>query len=127
MNNLNQQLARSVYDKISDVNAAGKNDDYKRKYGKMALKLPALVQNAGLLQTFAFIEDNKEDPSQELLRDLAHVLGFENKAALMTACIDLPFAGYRYLTRRCVIALTWFKRFVQSTWPEILAAEDDND
>lgn len=127
MNNLNQQLARSVYDKISDVNAAGRNDDFKKKYGKMALKLPALVQNAGLLQSFAFIEDSKEDPPEELLGDLAHVLGFADKAALMTACIDLPFAEYRYLTRRCVIALTWFKRFAQSTWPEILAAEDDDD
>lgn len=126
MNNLNQQLARRVYDKISGVNAAGKSDDYKRKYGKMALKLPALVQNAGLLQSFAFIEDNKEAPSQELLRDLACVLGFEDKAALMTACIDLPFAGYRYLTHRCVIALTWFKRFSQSTWRDS-AAEDDDD
>jgi CRISPR/Cas system CMR-associated protein Cmr5 small subunit len=127
MNNLNQQLARSVYDKISAVNETCKSDDYKRKYGKMALKLPALVQNAGLLQAFAFVEDNKEEPSKDLLGDLVCVLGFSDKTALMTACIDLPFAGYRYLTRRCVIALTWFKRFSQSTWPEILAAEDDND
>lgn len=127
MNNLNQTLARNVYDKISAVNSAGRNDDYKKKYGKMALRLPALVQNAGMLQAFAFIEDNKEVPPKDLLGDLAQVLGFANKAALMTACIDLPFGEYRYLARRCMIALTWFKRFSQSTWPEILAADDDSD
>lgn len=127
MNNLNQTLARSVYDKISAVNAAGRDDIYKKKYGKMALRLPALVQNAGLLQAFAFIEDNKEDPPKDLLADLALVLGFADKDTLMNACIDLSFSEYRYLARRCVIALTWFKRFAQSTWPEILAAEDESD
>lgn len=127
MNNLNQTLARAVYDKISAVNAAGRDDNYKKKYGKMALKLPALVQNAGLLQAFAFIVDKNETAPNDLLADLANVLGFANKDDLMTACIHLPFGEYRFLARRCVIALTWFKRFSQSTWPEILAADDDND
>lgn len=126
MNNLNQSLARSVYDKIVAINTAGRNNDYKKKYGKMALRLPALVQSAGLLQALAFIEDGNDLPPKDLVVDLAQVLGFGNKADLMTACINLPFGEYRYLVRRSVIALTWFKRFTQSTWPEILESADDD-
>jgi len=127
MNNLNQTLARSVYDKIEAINAAGRDDKYKKKYGKMALRLPALVQSAGLLQALAFVENNNEIPPKDLVGDLASVLVFPTKQDLLDACIDSPFGEYRYLTRRSVIALTWFKRFAQSTWPEILAAEDDGE
>ena len=127
MNNLNQTLARNVFDKIEAINTAGRDDEYKKKYGKMALRLPALVQSAGLLQALAFVEDNKEIPPKDLVGDLAAVLDYPSKEVLLGACIDSPFGEYRYLTHRSVIALTWFKRFAQSTWPEILAAEDDED
>ena len=127
MNNLNQTLARNVFDKIEAINTAGRDDEYKKKYGKMALRLPALVQSAGLLQALAFVEDNKEIPPKDLLADLASVLDFPSKNALLDACINSPFGEYRYLVRRSVIALTWFKRFAQSTWPEILATDDDGD
>ncbi len=125
MKNLNQTLARSVYDRIEAINAAGRDDSYKKKYGKMTLKLPALVQSAGLLQALAFVENNDEIPPKDLVGDLAAVLVFPSKQDLLNACINSPFGEYRYLTRRSVIALTWFKRFAQSTWPEILDADDE--
>jgi len=126
MNNLNQTLARSVYDTIEAINSAGRDDDYKKKYGKMALRLPALVQSAGLLQALAFIEDGNDLPPKDLVADLAQILNFTDKTALLTACINTAFAEYRFLSHRSVIALTWFKRFCQSTWSEILdSAEDD--
>ncbi|NLA39802.1 MAG: type III-B CRISPR module-associated protein Cmr5 [Smithella sp.] len=126
MNNLTHTLARSVFDKITAIDTGDKDNSYKKKYGKMALKLPVLVQNAGLLQALAFIEDKKEDPYKALVKDLAGVLGYGDSAErLRNACIDLPFGEYRYLTRRAMIALTWFKRFAQSTWPEILKEADD--
>ena len=93
----------------------------------MALKLPVLVQNAGLLQALAFVEGKGTDAQKRLAEDLAGVLGYGDSAErLRNACIDLSFGEYRYLTRRAMIALTWFKRFAQSTWPEILATVDDD-
>ena len=127
MNNLTHKLARAVFDKITAVNTTGKDDSYKKKYGKMALKLPVLVQNAGLLQALAFVEDKGVDAQKGLVKDLAEVLNVQGPEALRNACIDLPFSEYRFLTRRAVIALTWFKRFAQSTWPEILKDVDDNE
>jgi len=126
MNNLTHTLARTVYDKITAINTAGKDDSYKKKYGKMAIKLPVLVQNAGLLQALAFVEDKGVDDQKDLVKDLAAVLNLQDAKALRDACIDLTFSEYRYLTRRAVIALTWFKRFAQSTWPEILKDVDDD-
>lgn len=126
MNNLTHTLARAVYDKITIINTDDKDDSYKKKYGKMALKLPVLVQNAGLLQALAFVEDKGVDDQKDLVKDLAAVLNLQDAKALRDACIDLPFSEYRYLTRRAVIALTWFKRFAQSTWPEILKDVDDD-
>ena len=126
MNNLTHTLARAVYDKITAINTAGRDDTYKKKYGKMALKLPVLVQNAGLLQALAFVEDKGDQAQKGLIEDLAVVLDFPGIEDLRNACIDLPFGEFRYLTRRAVIALTWFKRFAQSTWPEILKDVDDD-
>ena len=125
MNNLTHTLARDVYGKITAINTAGKDDNYKKKYGKMALKLPVLVQNAGLLQALAFVEDKGADAQKGLVEDLAAVLNFTGIEDLRSACIDLPFSEYRYLTRRSMIALTWFKRFAQSTWPELLREADE--
>jgi len=115
MNTLEQDLAQSVYEKVSAYGKAHPEDTSERKqYGSMAHRLPVLVHNAGLVHALAFVEDRDKDAQKILMEHLAAVLGFDERKNLLDESRTAPFQDYRYLTHRAVIALTWFKRFAQS-------------
>ena len=90
----------------------------------MAMKLPVLVQKAGLAQALAFVDmkgkNEKTNPVYIFLNDLAEVIfedlgSNQNKRELFlkrSRSDDLQ--DYMLLTRKTMAALDWFRRYAQS-------------
>ena len=116
MPNIEQQYARIVYELVAGFqeNYASEHPDWIDQYGSMALRLPILVHNAGLVQALAYVEDRGKDSHKELLNHLAEVLGYANRSELLAESRIVDFKSYQYLTRKTNIALSWFKRFAHS-------------
>lgn len=120
MRTLEQRFASDVYEKVNAYAQAHPQDDPQRKrYGAMAQELPVLIHTAGLAQALAFVDAKatgaNEKPYRQLLDDLAGVLEFADRAKLAEKSREVPtLAEYADLTRRALLALTWFKRFSQS-------------
>ncbi len=116
MKTIEQQFAAAVYPRVKAYES--ENDKAKKRYGVMAQKLPVLIRTAGLAQALAFVEakatGSNEKPYQQLLNDLATVLNFQDRDTLLTQSRESQLDGYVHLTRRALLALTWFKRFSQS-------------
>jgi len=116
MQTLEQKFARSVYENVKRYEDKSKSE--RDGYGRMAQKLPVLIRTAGLAQALAFVDakatGSNERPYRQLLDDLADVLGYAGRDALLHESRKAKLAQYMALTRRALLALTWFKRFSQS-------------
>ena len=54
MHTIQQDMAAKVYDKVQGAQRKDKTE--RDHYGSMALKLPVLVRQAGLIQAVTFVE-----------------------------------------------------------------------
>ena len=107
MNNLTHTLARAVYDKITIINTDDKDDSYKKSMAKWLLNYQFLSRMPGCSRRSPLLRI-KASTIKGLGQGSRCCFEFARRKALRDACIDLPFSEYRYLTRRAVIALTWF-------------------
>ncbi len=113
-----QRYASGVYEFMLRCNARG--DRYKQAYGSMAHTLPMLIHKAGLVQALSFVASRPSDKNdaaqapQDLLGDLALVLGYADHKALCDASRRLTINEYMRLTQEALQALLWFKRYAQS-------------
>lgn len=112
MHTIQQDVAAKVYDKVQAARSRDKTE--QGDYGSMALKLPVLVRQAGLVQALAFVETRGKGGHKALLEDLAQVVDDKPAADFMRQCRAADLAGYMWLTRQVLSALEWFKRFAQS-------------
>ena len=116
MQTLEQKFARSVYENVKRYENENKSE--RDGYGRMAQKLPVLIRTAGLAQALAFVDakatGNNEKAYHQLLDDLAAVLEYDNRQELLRQSREENLIRYMALTRRALLALTWFKRFSQS-------------
>ena len=107
-----QEYALKVFERVQGVSNRG--EEFRRKYGSMALKLPVLVQTAGLAQTLAFVQARGEAAHEQLLSDLAAVVMGEDADALVRRSREAEFREYMWLTDKVMTALIWFRRYAQS-------------
>jgi len=116
MQTLQQKYANTVYQRIQDVKNTYKNDEQKQKaYGALALKLPVLIRQAGLIQALTFVAARQRDAhKQRILDDLAQVLGLGSGDVLLKRARTASLSEYMFLTQQVLWALEWFKRFAQS-------------
>jgi CRISPR-associated protein Cmr5 len=116
MKTLNQEFAASVYERVEKF--ADKYPDVeseeRKKYGGMAHKLPVLIHTAGLAQALAFVESRGHDIHQVLLEDLAQVVVNDQADEYLKQSRNEELPEYIFLTRKTMIALSWYKRFAQS-------------
>lgn len=110
MKTLDQIYAEKVYLVVS----ARSKESNQTLYGTLAQNLPILIHQAGLLQALSFLKTKTDMPHQNLLCDLAKVLGYSKADSLLQACRDADFQTYRLLTQKANIATGWFKRYAQS-------------
>jgi len=130
-----QERAKAVYEKVQSFKGELENlseDEKKKKaerYGGMALKFPALLRSAGLMQAVAFVETRGKDEHKRFIQDFVDVLSrfdpedTKNKnyfERIMTA--ELP--EYMRITREALAIAEWFSRFAQSILKVKLGAEE---
>lgn len=125
MNTLEQQFAAQIYAQVKKYEDNYPKEDSKerKKYGSMSHKLPILVRTAGLAQALAFVDSRGKDPHHDLLGHLAQVVVNSNTSELLRQSRESDLQAYMYLTRKTMLALTWYKRFAQS----ILKVEATDD
>lgn len=116
MQTLEQKYAAEVYEKVKvfATRYPDENDPKRKQYGSMAHKLPVLIRTAGLVQALAFADSRGKDSIDQLLEDLAQVIGKNDKTALLERSRKASNPEYIKLSRMSILALTWFKRFAQS-------------
>jgi len=112
MRTLQQKFAEKVYQKVKAIESQ-QDQNYQKEYGAMALRLPVLVRQAGLIQALTFAEARGKEAHRQMLTDLAGVLGF-SKEELLARAREATLGEYMYLTRQVLWALEWFKRFAQA-------------
>ena len=115
MRTLQQKFANAVYWRIQDVKKSYPDEKKQKEYGALALKLPVLVRQAGLIQALAFVAARQRDPhKQRILDDLARVIGLNSGDKLLQRAREAHLSEYMLLTQQVLWALEWFKRFAQS-------------
>ncbi|MFZ1753940.1 MAG: type III-B CRISPR module-associated protein Cmr5 [Caldilineaceae bacterium] len=107
-----QKYAESAYNQVHAIWAEG--EKYHKQYGSLAHKLPILVRQAGLSQALAFAATRKPDAQQKLLKHLAATVIDDSFEELLNQSRQKPLLEYMRLSENVMLALTWYKRFVQS-------------
>ncbi|HEY0556752.1 MAG TPA: type III-B CRISPR module-associated protein Cmr5 [Thermoanaerobaculia bacterium] len=122
---LEQKRASMAFDHLRLV-----TDERERKvYGGMALKLPALIRNAGLCQALHFVKSRRKPPLNALLdhlsRQLARVdAGIADMTSLCDRARGADVSGYVWLTREALASVTWYGRLARSEWGIVLGEDD---
>ncbi|WP_457637906.1 type III-B CRISPR module-associated protein Cmr5 [Oceanithermus sp.] len=116
-----QKRASLVYERVKRYE---KKDEGSRKdYGGMALRFPALLRSAGLVQALAFVDARGKDAHKDFIRDFASILAeLDGEAKTGETAFKDYFAeareaglpGYMRMTREALAVADWFKRFAQS-------------
>ena len=107
-----QKFAAAVFQRIERVSYL--KFDQQTRYGSMAHQLPVLIRTAGLAQALAFVDARREPSLQQLLDDLAVVMGHHSGADMIRLSREAHLPEYMRLTQDALDALLWFKRFAQS-------------
>ena len=106
-----QKYAELTYNQVHAI--WGEDKTYHKKYGSLAHKLPILVHQAGLAQALAFAATRKPDAQQELLKHLAATVIDDDFDELLKQSRESSMLEYMRLSEDVMLALTWYKRYVQ--------------
>lgn len=112
MQTIQQQLAKEAHTLILTVAS-----EDRKKYATMAHKLPILIRSAGLVQALGFVQARGSNPQTLLLDHVAKAIQVHNISdgdALVEASRNAELEQYIFLTKRVMMALLWYKRFVES-------------
>ncbi len=121
---LDQQRAKRAWDDIQSV--ANRLDDFRKKYGSLARKVPMLVLTNGLGQTLAFLrskgKDDQSDEHNVLFRHLSawtisQVASNTSNESLLEWVLTQDSATYRRATTEALAYLIWLKRFAEAELP----------
>jgi CRISPR-associated protein Cmr5 len=123
---LEQQRATRAWECVGEVTS--KSQDFKKKYGSLARKVPTLILTNGLGQTLAFLKaKGKNDPADEhtvLFRHLSRWVLSQvapsspaTNGDLLQWVLQNDSASYRRATVEALAFLTWLKRFAEAELP----------
>ncbi len=129
---LDQKRAKQAWDDIQSV--INRSDEFKKKYGSLARKVPMLVLTNGLGQTLAFLVSKaklKEAPqkrgadaqaSGEVFKHLSvwtmsQLAPSAGNQDLLRWVLNNDSAAYRRATVEALAYLMWLKRFAEAELP----------
>lgn len=122
-----QRLAGAA---LRKVEAVATDAVLRPKYRTRAMSFPAMVMQAGLVQSVGFLraKSNGKDDNEfgRYLLDLAQVLDEQQDAKRLherAVAID-DLREYRLLTREVVDAAGWLKRFAQTLLKDAAVDQD---
>jgi CRISPR-associated protein Cmr5 len=129
-----QRYARRAYEHVISVQKRyGSRDDFVKKYGSMAHKLPVLIRTAGLAQALAFVISRGEDAHHILLDHLAEVTISGSRDELLRRSLGegdphtATLSYYIRLTEQVLDALVWYKRFAESVLKVSVTGDSPED
>ena len=123
------RVARAAYERVS----ARRNDPEKKKYGALAHRLPGMILENGLSQATGFLLAKGKDEHRALLDDLSVVLcaaratDARGGEALHETIIESDLGQTLILTRRCLEASGWLKRYAQGVLRVTATGDDDTE
>jgi len=115
-----QKRASFAYEKVKQYE---QNENVRKDYGSMALRFPALLRSAGLVQAIAFVKARGNEAHKRFIHDFAAVLAKLNGANssgkeafddLFKQARTAELPEYLRMTREALAVADWFKRFAQS-------------
>lgn len=121
---LDQQRASQAWDDIQSV--ANQSDEFRKKYGSLARKVPMLVLTNGLGQTLAFLrakgKNDRGDEHNVLFCHLSkwtmsQVVPNPGNQNLLDWVLGNDSAAYRRATTEALAYLVWLKRFAEAELP----------
>jgi len=123
---LEQERAQRAWACVQEVTS--KPQEFKKKYGSLARKVPMLVLTNGLGQTLAFLKaKGKNHPADEhtvLFRHLSNWVLDQVAPGTSSGNDDLlqwvlrnDSAAYRRATTEALAFLNWLKRFAEAELP----------
>lgn len=116
MANLEQERALSAYAVVDSV-----EEDDRKEFKSAAKKLPASIQNCGLLQTFAFYQKEQKrvvrDQVTSWLRERAEFGQDLENGEIVQNLAGLSREKYRMARAEAIEYATWLKRATDS-WTE---------
>ena len=122
-----QKRADLVYKVVTNIKDKKKIKD---DFSSIALRFPALLRSAGLVQALAFVAARDDEAHRTFLYKFSEILlklNGTNKAdgnafdKLFEDAREAPLPQYMRLSREALAVSDWFKRFAQS----ILDAEHE--
>jgi CRISPR-associated protein Cmr5 len=125
-----QEYASSAFDQVNALKTSSEKEKdpraYRTRYGSMAHKLPVLIRTAGLAQALEFVQSRGKDEHKKLLEHLEEtVLPDRTQGkSLLKRSREAKLGEYTRLTRDCLGALLWYKRFAESVLGVKLGDED---
>lgn len=84
------------------------------RYRTIALKLPVMIHNEGLVGALHFVAARGNPEARTILDDLAHEVSKEGRADLLAHVRSLDAEALREQTREIQRRLGWYKRIVQA-------------
>jgi CRISPR-associated protein Cmr5 len=132
---LEQERAQQAWACVQEV--TNKPQEFKKKYGSLARKVPMLVLTNGLGQTLAFLlaKAKRHEPEQKrsveakahdlllvhlsnwVLSQVASSTPASNGDLLLQWVLQNDSAAYRRATIESLAFLTWLKRFAEAELP----------
>lgn len=102
-----QKYAELAYPLVADI----KGKDLESKYRTLALNLPTMILQSGLMQTVGFLLAKGADEHTKLYHHLTILL---NDANLHATVRQSDIIQYQRLTRNAIEASSWLKRYTQA-------------
>lgn len=115
-----QEYAAKIYDQVEKVK--DKPKQFRDEYKTSAKNLAFLIRSAGLVQALYFTQ-TRNKASDLLIKNLVVIIEkpteplIENQLETLTKDFLVkvrtkPITEYMLLTEKCLLALKWYKRFV---------------
>lgn len=105
------------------VNAI-KGTDIESKYRTLALNLPTMILQSGLVQAIGFLMAKNESHHQEMYEHLTVIL---NNQHLYDEILNADIKKYQRLTYNTIEATSWLKRYTQALLAKDKIQEQNND
>ncbi|SUO95045.1 type III-B CRISPR module-associated protein Cmr5 [Suttonella ornithocola] len=106
-----QQYATRAYDLVKQQ----KDKSIEAEYRTLALNLPPMIMQSGLIQTLGFLQAKGKEQHRLLLEHLILTMKqHDDVDGFYQAVLASDIASYQLLTRQAIEAASWLKRYTQA-------------
>lgn len=124
---IDRDRAALAWDKICQVKK-NPSENFQKKYGSLARKMPTLIQVNGLAQTLAFLKAKAKENDHQILmfKNLSEWIcnrfNLGTGDLLSDHILKMDSQRYRLITNESLAFLQWLKRFAEAE----LGTEENN-